>query len=289
MKILLAVDGSKHSQWAEGLLAQLGGGKAHAVEVLYVTPVVAPGRDGEPSLTKVLRECGEKMARTIAKSLAGKFRSSAMVIESPDVAGAVLDRAAKMRADLIVLGARGLSPLKTFFLGSVSHKITRHAPCSVLVAHRAPGRSIQILAAVDGSPVSARATGFLDRLGVPRSAGLTLLHVVTEPLVYWIPETGFPGGYGNVAAFEESLKALRRRGERVLADAKEKWKGRFKTVRTQLREGYPSGEILRAAKSAKANLLVVGRRGMSPLDRFFMGSVSQKISSYAPCAVLIVH
>jgi nucleotide-binding universal stress UspA family protein len=290
MKILLAVDGSKHSQWAEGLLRQMGGG--HAVEVLYVTPAggaVVAGAAGAPTLTEVLRECGEKMVRTVAKSLGSKFKTSTTVLESHDVAGAVLDRAKKIRADLIVLGARGLSPLKTFFLGSVSHKITRHAPCSVLVAHRRPGRALHILSAVDGSPASRRATGFLDTLGVPRSAGLTFLHVVAEPLVLWIPETGFPGGYGNMAAFEESLKALRQRGERVLADAKKEWAGRYKTVRTLLREGYPSGEILRAAKSTKANLLVVGRRGVSQLDRFFMGSVSQKISSYASCAVLIVH
>jgi nucleotide-binding universal stress UspA family protein len=287
MKILLAVDGSKHAQWAEALLRQMGRG--HAVEVLYVTPAIVAGTAGAPSLTEALRECGEKMVRTVAKSLGNKFKTSTTVLESHDVAGAVLDHAKKIRAELIVLGARGVSPLKTFFLGSVSHKITRHAPCSVLVAHRRPGRALNILSAVDGSPASHRAMAFLDTLGVPRSAGLTLLHVVTEPLVYWIPETGFPGGYGNVAAFEESLKALRQRGDRVLADAKKQWEGRFKTVRVQRREGHPSGEILRAAKSTKANLLVVGRRGLSSVDRFFMGSVSQKISSYAPCAVLIVH
>ena len=35
--------------------------------------------------------------------------------------------------DLIVIGARGLSKMKEFFLGSVSHGVTTHAPCPVLV------------------------------------------------------------------------------------------------------------------------------------------------------------
>lgn len=287
MKILLAVDGSKHSQWAEGLLGQVGRG--HSVEVLYVTPVVVRGTAGEPSLTEALRECGERMVGAVAKGLSKKFRTSTTVLQSHDIAGTILDRAQKTRTDLMVLGARGLSPIKTFLLGSVSQKIARHAACSVLVAHRKPGRALNILAALDGSPASDRAMAFLDNLGGARRSGLTFLHVVAEPLVYWIPETGFPGGYGNVAAFEESLQALRQRGERVLADAKKKWGGRFKTVRTQLREGYPSGEIVRAAKTTKANLVVLGRRGLSPLDRFLMGSVSQKVFSYAPCAVLVVH
>jgi nucleotide-binding universal stress UspA family protein len=290
MKILLAVDGSKHSQWAERLLLQSARSDGHSVEVLYVTPVVVGGNAaGEPSLTEALRECGEKMVRTVAKGLSKKFKTATTVLQSHDIAGTVLDRAKKNRSDLIVMGARGVSPIKTFFLGSVSHKIVRHAPCSVLLAHRQPGRTLKILAALDGSPASQRALAFLDDVGVPRAASVTLLHVVTEPLVFWIPETGFPGGFGNVAAFEESSRALRQRGERVLTDAKKKWAGRFRSVRPLIREGYPSGEILSAAKSTRADLVVLGRRGHSQLDRFLMGSVSQKVSSYAPCGVLIVH
>jgi nucleotide-binding universal stress UspA family protein len=35
--------------------------------------------------------------------------------------------------DLIVMGARGLSPIKEILLGSVSHGVTTHAPCPILV------------------------------------------------------------------------------------------------------------------------------------------------------------
>jgi nucleotide-binding universal stress UspA family protein len=288
MKILLAVDGSKNSRWAEGLLAQVAG-KGHAVDVVTVTPVVLPGAAGEPSITQALRESGERMVRAVADGLGKKFKTTGAVLESHDVAGTLLDRAKKIRADLVVLGARGLTPIKTFFLGSVSNKVTRHAECSVLVAHRKPGRGLKVLSGVDGSPMGRRAMDFLDRLGLARSSRIILLHVAADPMALWIPETGFPGGYGHVAAYEESLKALRERGERLLADAKTEWRGRFDSVRTLLREGHPSGEILDAARRTRANLVVVGRRGLSKLDRFIMGSVSQKVSSYAPCAVLIVH
>ncbi|MBL8023040.1 MAG: universal stress protein [Elusimicrobia bacterium] len=288
MKILLAVDGSKHSQWAERLLS-LVTGPGHSVEVLTVIPVVHRGDAGIPSITEVIRESGAKMVRAVAKGLGKKFKTSTAVVESSDVAATILDRAKKFRADLVVLGARGVTPLKTFFLGSVSNKVTRHATCSVLVAHRNPGRTLTVLSAVDGSPEGRRATAFAHKLGAARSARLILVHVLAEPMVFWIPEVGVPGGYGNVSAHQVSLKALRERGARVLADAKKEWVGQFKSVRTQLREGHPSGEILHAAKSSRASLVVVGRRGLSRLDRFFMGSVSQKVSSYASCGVLIVH
>jgi nucleotide-binding universal stress UspA family protein len=275
MKILLAVDGSKHSQWAEALLGKIGG-RGHSVEVLTVAPAVIRGADGEQSITEALRDSGHKMVRAVAKGLPKRFSTSTAVIESHDVAGAVLDRAKKTRADLIVMGARGLSPFKTFFLGSVSHKVSRHADCSVLVAHRRPGRGLKVLAAVDGSPASRRATAFLSEVGVPASADLTLLHVVAEPLGFWIPETGFPGGYGNLAAFEESLKALRQRGERVLVDAKKEAGGRFGRVRTLLREGYPVSEIVRAAKSAKATCSSSGEGAIRNWNDFSWGACLRK-------------
>jgi nucleotide-binding universal stress UspA family protein len=138
-------------------------------------------------------------------------------------------------------------------------------------------------------PADRRTADFLRRLGTPERTPVTLLHVVADPVALWIPETGFPGGYGNVVAYKESLEALRRRGKTVLATAKDQWARRFSSVKPLLREGYPSGEILRAAQSGRAGLVVLGRRGGSRVDRFFMGSVSQKVSSYAPCGVLVVH
>ena len=40
---------------------------------------------------------------------------------------------AEEKADLIVLGSRGLSGIKAFLLGSVSDRVAHHAPCSVLI------------------------------------------------------------------------------------------------------------------------------------------------------------
>lgn len=48
-------------------------------------------------------------------------------------AGAILDVAAEVEADLIVVGARGLSAVERFFRGSVSTRVAHHAPCSVLI------------------------------------------------------------------------------------------------------------------------------------------------------------
>jgi nucleotide-binding universal stress UspA family protein len=50
-----------------------------------------------------------------------------------DAAGAILDVAAEVRSDLIVVGNRGMTGAKRFLLGSVPNKVSHHAPCSVLI------------------------------------------------------------------------------------------------------------------------------------------------------------
>jgi nucleotide-binding universal stress UspA family protein len=50
-----------------------------------------------------------------------------------DAADAILDVAEEQRADLIVVGNRGMTGAKRFLLGSVPNKVSHHAPCSVLI------------------------------------------------------------------------------------------------------------------------------------------------------------
>jgi nucleotide-binding universal stress UspA family protein len=52
--------------------------------------------------------------------------------------------------------------------------------------------------------------------------------------------------------------------------------------------GEPTEAIIDAVRREKADLLVVGRRGRSRLSGLLLGSVSQKLTSLAPCKVLVV-
>jgi nucleotide-binding universal stress UspA family protein len=50
-----------------------------------------------------------------------------------DPAEAILEAAADVSADLIVVGNKGMAGTKRFVLGSVPNKVSHHAPCSVMV------------------------------------------------------------------------------------------------------------------------------------------------------------
>ncbi len=60
-------------------------------------------------------------------------------------------------------------------------------------------------------------------------------------------------------------------------------------VNTHACEGDPADAILDVAEETKADLIVVGNKGMTGAKRFLLGSVPNKISHHAPCGVYIVQ
>lgn len=93
---------------------------------------------------ELVQEAEGKLAEEIKARLARlsqDIQTSDVAVEthgSPgDPADMILDVAERSNADLIVVGNRGMSGVARFVLGSVSNKITHHAPCSVLVVHTA--------------------------------------------------------------------------------------------------------------------------------------------------------
>jgi len=60
-------------------------------------------------------------------------------------------------------------------------------------------------------------------------------------------------------------------------------------AQTHAREGDPADAILDVAEETKADLIVVGNKGMTGTKRFLLGSVPNKISHHAPCGVMIVR
>jgi nucleotide-binding universal stress UspA family protein len=60
-------------------------------------------------------------------------------------------------------------------------------------------------------------------------------------------------------------------------------------VHEAYRPGDPADEIVAAAKGRRADLVVVGAKGVSAVGRFFLGSVSTKLVRHCPCSILVVR
>jgi len=60
-------------------------------------------------------------------------------------------------------------------------------------------------------------------------------------------------------------------------------------VEIYARQGDPADAILDVAEEEKADLIVVGNKGMTGAKRFLLGSVPNKVSHHAPCSVMIIR
>jgi nucleotide-binding universal stress UspA family protein len=75
----------------------------------------------------------------------------------------------------------------------------------------------------------------------------------------------------------------------ILGKAQAEAKNAKVDVVTHPREGEPADAILDVAEEHKADLVIVGNKGMTGARRFLLGSVPNKISHHSPCDVWIVH
>jgi nucleotide-binding universal stress UspA family protein len=138
--------------------------------------------------------------------------------------------------------------------------------------------------ATDFSRASAPAFKWALELAKANRGQLLVVHVVTPPTLALPPE-----GYVPPTLYQ-TLEASARREAKKRLDALV-GKARRAGVRTSaiLLEGVPHERVARAARSKKADLLVIGTHGRTGLARLFLGSVAARLVAMAPRPVLTVR
>ena len=81
----------------------------------------------------------------------------------------------------------------------------------------------------------------------------------------------------------------RQQVEASLTDAADLARQAGVAVNTHAHQGDPADAILDVAEQQKADLVIVGNKGMTGAKRFLLGSVPNKVSHHAPCSVLIIR
>lgn len=296
MKVICAVDGSQFSRWGIETLGTLAGEPPKTLLLLHVLDtegLKAAGRRERinlaRSLSAVERE-GAQLLQHLAQetrlALGQPATSPATKIETAlaqgRVAETIVRQATRRRADLVVLGSRGLSDITGFLLGSVSRRVVARARSPVLVVKRPVREAPRIVLALDGSKPSRAAAEFLRRHVVGEATQLTLLCVVPPPA------TDLAARVLPRAQLERLQKPAQREAQQLVA----KWRETFLkdgcAVSTELMAGHPSQSIVTYLEQAHPDLAVVGSRGLTGTERLQLGSVSESVVKYAPCSVLVV-
>jgi nucleotide-binding universal stress UspA family protein len=141
----------------------------------------------------------------------------------------------------------------------------------------------RILFASDFSTASRKAFTTALSLAKANRAALTVMHVIV-PFTPVVPEQ-----YIDAQTWDQIDNEARRWGVQQVR----KLTTRAKTAGVRavglLLEGDPAQQIVRAARSTRADLLVIGTHGRTGLTKFFVGSVASRVVASATCPVVTVR
>ena len=139
-----------------------------------------------------------------------------------------------------------------------------------------------VLFTTDGSDESLSALDHALDIADTYGAVLHALYVV---------DTGYPYGDldGTTIEREPILAALREEGKRTMAVVEERADDRGVAFVGSIREhGVIHREILEYAEANDVDLIVMGTHGRRGLDRWLLGSVTERVVKNAPVPVLVV-
>ena len=141
MRMIVATDGSSHAIGAAKLAARLVR-ELREAEVVLVTvghiPTIALGGPGDGvvdlgSMEEGLQQAGQTILEKTAETLGGVDARISRVYRRGDPAGEIIKAAREHKADLIVMGSRGLGQIGGLILGSVSERVLHGAHGPVLI------------------------------------------------------------------------------------------------------------------------------------------------------------
>jgi nucleotide-binding universal stress UspA family protein len=288
MRVLLATDGSKDAATATAFLRELPLPASSTLRIM--TAVTFPTFTLDVPPVREFKHSALEAARGVVEEARASLAPRGFGIETDVAIGNPKEEIARIArewgAELVVLGARGLSGIKRFLLGSVSLTVAHHLSCPVLIVKGRPRKVEDVLVAMDGSEDSFQALRFLLSLPLARQTKLRLLSVV-EPIRY---PASAPGALrGQLSRMLKELESERRGElEKVLERAAAQLEGSITRVTRATPTGDPADVIIAAAAARDTDLVVVGARGLGGMTRLLLGSVSEKVLQHARCPVLIV-
>jgi len=270
-RILYPTDRSASAEHAYGHAIQLAASLGADLHVLHVVV---------PDLEDLVERVDPGSLLPAVAPAGVNVQTSVRAGES--AAGEILDYCNESDIDLVVMGTRGRTGIGRLLLGSVAEKVVREAPCPVLsIPSRAPSDTVtRVLAAIDFSEFSqitlAHAQAFARLYDVP----LDVLHVLQEVMV--------PSAYGPEIG-PIVTPVLERRTHEALVEMVRDVIGAGANVQARVSVGYPASEILRQAEETNAGLIVMATHGLTGLQHFMIGSVTEKVVRKASCPVLTVR
>ena len=231
--------------------------------ILYNTSILIKGE----LIKKVdeLKKVARKKLSIISK---GREISISKIILEGNPPDKIVEQAQKRKADLIVIGKRGLSAIEKFFIGSVANRVLRSSHIPILITKRRGKKPKikKILVPTDLSPREELERNYAWEIAKVFVAEITLLHVI-ELHGYDFP----PKVLDNLleAVYKEFMKRKRKEKEKI------------KVKEEVYRSINAATGIVDFADTHDYDLIVMSTYTQSKLQRFFLGSTTEKVITYS--------
>jgi nucleotide-binding universal stress UspA family protein len=201
----------------------------------------------------------------------------------------ILNKADSWPADLVVVGAHGMSAAERILIGSVSRKVLSHATCSVRIArsHSANNyTSPRLVIGFDGSLDADIAVQEVGRRVWPEHTQVRLVTAVDDTIRTAIA--------ARILKFDRWVTAGQTDDHHVwLSRMAESAAEQLRSARLEatclITEGEPKRVLLETAEDWEAHCIFVGATGLRGLHRLLIGSVSSGVANAAACSVEVVR
>jgi nucleotide-binding universal stress UspA family protein len=287
--IVVGVDGSEDSERALRWAVTEGLARDACVRAVLVWAAAGPPRSESHPPPTTSPEHPRWVAERMLDRVVERVRADvpAARIEERTMFGPPVSTllTAAADAEMLVLGAKGMSAGMRALAGSVSLACTHRAAVPVVVVHPSPpanaadadrpGPPPDIVVGIDGSAASIDALRWAVEEATVRRAPLRIVHVSSAraddaPAARTAEERAIVEEVPNLAAVRAEID------------------GRPSLETTSdLRIGHVADQLIQAA--ACAQLLVVGARGGGGFEGLLLGSISSQCVMYAPCPVAVIR
>lgn len=147
----------------------------------------------------------------------------------------------------------------------------------------------RILVPVDGSPTAVKALDTAIQAAKLIDGNITVLTVIAEHFGGFAESGGSETTPAIAMTHRRSTELAKTAGEAGLATFMAGYKDCGVTLDHKIAVGVIDDQITKLAREGNYDLIVIGRRGLNPLERMFVGSVTQRVIASAPCTVVVVR
>ena len=293
-KILVALDGSQLSEAILPYVRFIAAKLKVPLELLHVVDIEAPRSSSAEQQIRHQNVVAAEQRNSMnyLQKIAGSFAdlgATDCVVEIGKPAEVIVDRAARDARSLIAMTTHGRSGFNRWLLGSIADKVL-HAAANPLLFVRATDESKNltepplksIMVALDGSPLAEIVLPHAAELAEKMTVGVVLTRV------FGVPTPMFAEEYGPYV--EELWEQVESEAHAYLDEkAKQLQAQGLNNVSTTAEAGFASEKLIELAQQSGGTLLAMCTHGRSGVDRWVLGSVTDRVVRHLGGPVLIIR